>query len=243
MSSSKLTEPLELWWKFYLLVICNTVIYCLCKTTWEKSINVLRLFLDLRGPRQKLLIPFMAWLLINFLKIMSSKALWCHSFRHLKLSLTAKSGKINELASFRKVVITLSGKNTDTCTFATKTAIMKMWHFFGDYKVKFLCLTPLMSTAFPKNYRFTAFQWKRMGGSRGGGTGGSNPLKNHKNIGFLRNTGPEPLKNHKATKPAFNFGPLSALQPFQWCFSGGAMMAPFWWYLVGLSLPSKKNKT
>ena len=27
------------------------------------------------------------------------------------------------------------------------------------------------------------------------------PLKNHKNIGFLSNTGPDPLKNHKATKP------------------------------------------
>ena len=26
-------------------------------------------------------------------------------------------------------------------------------------------------------------------------------LKNHKNIGFLSNTGPDPLKNHKATKP------------------------------------------
>ena len=34
------------------------------------------------------------------------------------------------------------------------------------------------------------------------GTGGR-VLKNHKNIGFLSNTGPDPLKNHKATKPAF----------------------------------------
>ena len=33
------------------------------------------------------------------------------------------------------------------------------------------------------------------------GTGGPDPLplKNHKNIGFLSNTGPDPLKNHKAT--------------------------------------------
>ena len=41
-----------------------------------------------------------------------------------------------------------------------------------------------------------------MGGSRGGGGGdrGSGPsLNNHKNIGFLSNTGPDPLKNHKAT--------------------------------------------
>ena len=47
-----------------------------------------------------------------------------------------------------------------------------------------------------------------------GGTGGldSPPLKNHKNVGFLSNTGPDPLKNHNATKPAFNVGPLSARQ-------------------------------
>ena len=43
-----------------------------------------------------------------------------------------------------------------------------------------------------------------MGGSKGGGgedRGSGPPLKNHKNIGFLSNTGPDPLKNHKATKP------------------------------------------
>ena len=44
--------------------------------------------------------------------------------------------------------------------------------------------------------------------SRGGGT----PLENHKNIGFLSNTGLDPLKNHKATKPAFNVGLSSARQ-------------------------------
>ena len=38
------------------------------------------------------------------------------------------------------------------------------------------------------------------------------PLKNHKNIGFLSNTGPDPLKNHKTTKPAFNVGSSSARQ-------------------------------
>ena len=38
------------------------------------------------------------------------------------------------------------------------------------------------------------------------------PLKNHKNIGFLSNTGPGPLKNHKATKTAFSVGPSSASQ-------------------------------
>ena len=44
-----------------------------------------------------------------------------------------------------------------------------------------------------------------------GGTGGLDPLKNHKNLGFLSNTGPDPLKNHKATKPAFNVGYLDHL--------------------------------
>ena len=36
-----------------------------------------------------------------------------------------------------------------------------------------------------------------MGGSRGG-TGGPDPLKNHKNIRFLSNSGPDPLKNYEA---------------------------------------------
>ena len=31
-------------------------------------------------------------------------------------------------------------------------------------------------------------------------------MKNHKNIGFLSNTGPDPLKNHKAIKPKFTVG-------------------------------------
>ena len=38
----------------------------------------------------------------------------------------------------------------------------------------------------------------------GGGQGIRTPLKIHRNIGFLSNTGPGPMKNHKATKPAFN---------------------------------------
>ena len=51
------------------------------------------------------------------------------------------------------------------------------------------------------------------------------PLKNHKNIGFLSNTGPDPLKNHKATKPAFNVGPHQHTRetPFKWRFTGGPM--------------------
>ena len=37
-------------------------------------------------------------------------------------------------------------------------------------------------------------------------------LKNHKNIEFLSNTGPDPLKFSKTTKPAFNVGSSSARQ-------------------------------
>ena len=51
-----------------------------------------------------------------------------------------------------------------------------------------------------------------MGGSRGWDRRSGPPLKNHKNKGFLRNTGPDPLKNYKATKPAFNVGQSSARQ-------------------------------
>ena len=48
----------------------------------------------------------------------------------------------------------------------------------------------------------------------GGGTEGLDPppLKNHKNIGFLSNTGSDRLKNHEATKPVFNVGPSLAHQ-------------------------------
>ena len=42
--------------------------------------------------------------------------------------------------------------------------------------------------------------------------GSVSPLKNHKNIVFLSNTGPDLLKNHKATKPAFNARPSLARQ-------------------------------
>ena len=54
-----------------------------------------------------------------------------------------------------------------------------------------------------------------MCGSREGGSGPPPPpppMKNHKNIGFLSNSGQDPLKNHKATEPAFNVGPSSARQ-------------------------------
>ena len=51
-----------------------------------------------------------------------------------------------------------------------------------------------------------------------GWTGGpdTHPLKNHKNIGVLSNTGSDTLKNHIATKQAFNVVPPSARQRTQW---------------------------
>ena len=43
------------------------------------------------------------------------------------------------------------------------------------------------------------------------------PLKNHKNIGVLSNTGTHPLNKHKAAKPAFNVGPsLAQGNTFRW---------------------------
>ena len=49
-----------------------------------------------------------------------------------------------------------------------------------------------------------------MHGSREGeGVGPTRP-ENHKNIGFLSNTGPDLLVNNYATKPEFNVGPPSA---------------------------------
>ena len=77
-----------------------------------------------------------------------------------------------------------------------------------------------------------------MGGSRGGGGGVRTPLKNHKNIGFLCNTGLDTLKNHKATKPALNVGPSSARQrnaismEFRWSADDVQFIAVF-----GSSIP------
>ena len=74
-----------------------------------------------------------------------------------------------------------------------------------------------------------------MRGSRGG-TGGPDPpppLKNHTNIGFFSNTGPDPLNNHKATKPAFNDGPSLARQrnaiemAFRWWADDGPLLVVF----------------
>ena len=66
-----------------------------------------------------------------------------------------------------------------------------------------------------------------MGGSRGGGQGVRTPLKNHKNIVFFSNTGPDPLKITMLQSQHSMFGqhrPASET-PFKWCFAGGPMMA------------------
>ena len=68
-----------------------------------------------------------------------------------------------------------------------------------------------------------------MCGARPGGGGAGDPdlQKNHKNIGFLRNTGPDPLKNHKATEPDSILGRHrhASETPFKWRFAGGPIMA------------------
>ena len=52
----------------------------------------------------------------------------------------------------------------------------------------------------------------RIQGGGVGGEGSESPLKNHKKIEFLSNSGPDPLKNYEATESAFNVGPSSARQ-------------------------------
>ena len=78
-----------------------------------------------------------------------------------------------------------------------------------------------------------------IGGSRGG-TSGLDPLKNHKNKGFLCNSCPDPLNNHKATKPAFNVGPSSAHQ--RNATASGPMMAHLKRRLYPLSPYQLKEK-
>ena len=67
------------------------------------------------------------------------------------------------------------------------------------------------------------------------GSGPSPPLKNHKNIGFLSNTGPDPLKIKKLPSYHLILGhhrPISVSEtPFKWRFAGRPMMARFKCYL------------
>ena len=87
---------------------------------------------------------------------------------------------------------------------------------------------------------FLALPWVHARIQRGGGTENSDKsLKNHKNIGFLSNTGPDPLKNYKAAKPAFNVGPSSARQrnAIKRRADDGPLIVVF-----GSSLPSSTKK-
>ena len=71
--------------------------------------------------------------------------------------------------------------------------------------------------------------WKLMGGSRGVGDkeSGHPTLKNHKNIGFLSNTGPDPLKITKLPSKHSMLGhhQQASERPFKWLFASGPMMA------------------
>ena len=66
-----------------------------------------------------------------------------------------------------------------------------------------------------------------MGGSRGGDRG--TPLKDHKKIGFLSNTGPDPLKIAKLLGQNSMLGHHQDASegPFKWRFAGRPMMARF----------------
>ena len=70
-----------------------------------------------------------------------------------------------------------------------------------------------------------------MCGYRGGGGGGWGsgppPLKNHKNIGFISNTGVDTLKITKLSSKHSMFGHHrhASEMPFKWHCAGGSMMA------------------
>ena len=84
-----------------------------------------------------------------------------------------------------------------------------------------------------------------MCGSRGGGgAGGLTPFppENHKNKGFLINTGVDPLKITKLQSQNSMLGhhrPASET-PFKWRFAGGPMMARFFWILFPLIKKKKR---
>ena len=83
-------------------------------------------------------------------------------------------------------------------------AYLNLWIFL--YTV-FHILSTLCILNFKKLYTPIWHAWIQRGDR-----GSRPPLKNHKNKGFVSNTGPDPLKNHKAANPAFNVGPPSARQ-------------------------------
>ena len=69
-----------------------------------------------------------------------------------------------------------------------------------------------------------------------GGQGVQTTQKNHKNVGFLSNTGPDPLKSTRlpSQHSMLDHHRPASETPFKWCFAGGPMMARFYWYLDSL---------
>ena len=80
-----------------------------------------------------------------------------------------------------------------------------------------------------------------MYGSRGGDRVSGPPLKNHKNIGFLGNTGPEPLKNLKLPSWAIIGPPAKRHFTFCWMANDGPLIVVFG-FLNPSSLKQKKKK-
>ena len=78
----------------------------------------------------------------------------------------------------------------------------------------------------------------------GPGQGAWTPLKNHKNIDFLSNTGLVPLKIDKTNKPSFNFGPSSACQRNTICWRAdyGLLLVVFGSFLPSSTKNSPKNR-
>ena len=99
--------------------------------------------------------------------------------------------------------------------FLTLRLIVFVYHYFLVTFFFYFC--SIYSSALRTRNFYWSKQYEHWSHWRiqSGGQGWDPPpphLKNHKNIGFLSNTGLDPLKNHKATKPALNVGPLLAHQ-------------------------------
>ena len=79
---------------------------------------------------------------------------------------------------------------------------------------------------------------------RGDRGSGPHPLKNHKNIGFLSNTGSDPLKMTKLPSQYSMSGHHQHARetPFKWRFTCRPMMARLWCYLDPLIKQKKRCK-
>ena len=114
-----------------------------------------------------------------------------------------------------------------------------------------MAMQPCMKESFtnrPKYQNFVAHTRIQRGGGRWSGpTPPPPPLKNHKIIGLLSNTGPDPLKIKKLPSQRSMLGhhwpvPVSETL-FEWRFAGGPIMARFKCYLDSLSPQQKKRQS